>query len=364
MTAREKDYWIAFSCFSQIGPKKFRLLLKYFGSAKKAWEAGEDEWKKINLGQKTIENFLVFRRDFDLSSYFLRLKNLGVNSLILEDKNYPENLKRIDNSPFVLYLLGNLEPKDVLSLGVVGTRKITSYGKEVTEKLVGDLVASGLTIVSGLCYGVDYIAHTTALELGGRTIGVWAGGLDTLNLGFRKYLVEKIIHSKQGAIVSEYSLGFHPLRTTFPQRNRIISGLSLGVLVTEAADDSGSLITAQCATEQGRKVFAVPGPITSSQTAGTAKLLKSKAILVYDVKDVLEELQIEKKIKGFEAKQVLPDNDKEGKILDLLKNENLDIDEIAKITKMEVAKISSLLSMMEIKGLVRNLGGSVYGPIR
>ncbi|PIU03655.1 DNA-protecting protein DprA [Candidatus Shapirobacteria bacterium CG08_land_8_20_14_0_20_39_18] len=358
MTNEEKKYWIGFSCVPGIGPKKFKTLLKYFGSAEKAWKG---DLREVGFKEESIRNFNNFREKFDFSSYFLRLEKLGVNSLILEDKNYPESLKQLEDAPFVIYLLGEILPSDELAIGIVGTRKITGYGKQVTESLTADLVSNGLTIVSGLAYGVDYAAHSTALEMGGRTIGVWAGGLDTVNDGFRKSLVEKILKQKQGTIISEYPLGFEPRRTTFPQRNRIISGLSLGVLVTEAAEDSGSLITAKCAVEQGRKVFAVPGPITSSLSAGTAKLLKEKAILVYNVKDILDEINIAVREKGLAAREILPENENEEKILASLKNENRNIDEIAKITRIEISQLSGIMAILELKGIVVNLGGSVFG---
>lgn len=318
----------------------------------------------MGFKEEFVGDFNNFKDQFDFFSYNLRLERLGVNSITLEDKNYPESLKQLDDAPFVLYLLGEIKPEDQLAIGIVGTRKITGYGKQVTESLTADLVSNGLTIVSGLAYGVDYLAHSTALEMGGRTIGVWAGGLDTVNDGFRKSLVEKIIKQKQGAIISEYPLGFEPRKTTFPQRNRIISGLSLGVLVTEAAQDSGSLITAKCAADQGRKVFAVPGPITSSLSAGTAKLLKEKAILVYNVKDILNEINIAARNKGLAAREILPENPNEEKILAVLKNENRNIDEIGKITEIEISQLIGLLTIMEMKGVIKNLGSSTYGISR
>jgi len=360
MTEEERNAWICFSCFTPIGPKRFSLLRKYFGSAKKAWEAEKESLLKLGFSEKLVSNFLKFREEFNLSSYFLRLGKLGIRALTFEDKEYPENLKNIDNAPFLLYILGEILAKDSLSIGVVGTRKITAYGKEVTEKLVADLVSSGLTVVSGLAYGVDSVAHSAALEFGGRTIGVWAGGLDTILSGFRKNLVEKILKEKRGAVVSEYPLGFSPRRETFPQRNRIISGLSLGVLVTEAAEDSGALLTANFSQKQGRKVFSVPGPITSPVTAGTAKLLKSNAKLVYDVKDILEELNLPVRAQKIAARTVLPETKEEEEILKVLEQGARHIDEIVRMTKMETGKIASILTLMEIKGKIKNLGGMVY----
>lgn len=360
MTKEERGCWIGFSCFTPIGPKRFALLRKYFGSAERAWKAKKETLLKIGLKEKLVFDFDNFRKTFDPSSYILRLEKLGIKTLLIEDKDYPENLKNVDDAPFLLYIKGELKPQDSLAIAVVGTRNITSYGKEVTESLVADLVASGLTIVSGLAYGVDSIAHNTALATGGRTIGVWAGGLDSVIPGYRKYLVEKIIKTKQGAIISEFPLDFHPMPATFPLRNRIISGLSLGVLVTEAAQDSGSLITASHAANQGREVFAVPGPITSRLTAGTARLLKSGAKLVYNVKDILEELDLGERAQKIVAKTVLPETKEEAKILELLENEARHIDEIVRLTGMETAKVASVMTQMELKGKVKNLGGMVY----
>ncbi|MDP3955605.1 MAG: DNA-processing protein DprA [bacterium] len=356
----ERDYWLVFSTFPKIGPRKFKVLRDCFGSAEKAWSANKEKFLEIGFSEKLFEEFERHRQSFDFSSYSLRLKRLKVNSILLEDNIYPENLKRIADPPFLLYSIGEILPGDSLAIGVVGTRKITSYGKEVTENLVGNLVNSELTIVSGLAYGVDFVAHNSALDNNGRTIGVWAGGLDTVESGFRQNLVKQIVDEKRGAVVSEFPLGFQPNRTTFPQRNRIISGLSLGVLVTEAAEDSGSLITANFAKKQGRPVFAVPGPITSGQTKGTAELLKKGAKLVYDVNDILSELELGVKGQGIAAREVLPDNEEEALVLKILKNESKHIDEIVRETKMETSKIASLLTIMEMKGKIKNLGGMVY----
>lgn len=364
MTVKEREYWIAFSAFPPIGPKRFKVLRNYFGSAKKAWGAEREKLLEIGFSEKLISEFEKFRQDFNPSLYFLRLEKLKIKVLISEDKEYPENLKRTDDAPFLLYIIGEILPQDCLSLGVVGTRKITAYGKQVTENLVTDLTVSGLTIISGLAYGVDSVAHNAALSAGGRTIGVWAGGLDTVQDGFRRNLVEKIIKSGQGAIISEFPLGFHPNRSTFPQRNRIIAGLSLGVLVTEAAEDSGSIITANFAQKQGRPVFAVPGPITSILSKGTADLIKKGAGLVYNVGDILGELKMEKRREGERARRILPESREEKIILDLLENETKHIDEIARETGMESAKISSLLTLMEMKGKIKDLGGGEYGIAR
>jgi len=356
----EKNYWVAFSAFPQIGPKRFSLLRKYFGSAKRAWEAKKETLLKIGFSEKLVFDFIKFREGFDLSSYFLRMEKLQIRAITFEDKEYPESLKSTADRPFLLYLIGEIKPQDSLALGVVGTRKITSYGREVTETLVTNLAAFSLTIVSGLAYGVDSVAHNAAIESGGRTIGVWAGGLDSVFPGYRKNLVEKIIKNKKGAVISEYPLGFSPRVSTFPQRNRIIAGLSLGVLVTEAAEDSGSLITAKFCQKLKRPVFAVPGPITSSLSGGTAKLLKEGAKLVYNVKDILNELKIEQKVKIQEARKILPDDKNEEMILKILEREPKSVDQIVRESKRETGEVVAILALMEIKGKIKDLGGAVY----
>jgi DNA processing protein len=356
----EKFYWIGFSAFPGIGPKRFALLRKYFGSAQKAWQAPKEKLIKTGLSQKLVSNFIDFRKKTDLASLSVRLQKLGIKVITIDNKDYPNNLQKIDNAPFIIYLMGNLKPQDELAIAVIGTRKISSYGRQVTESLVADLVAAGMTIVSGMAYGVDLLAHNSALQNGGRTIGIWAGGLDSVAPGFRKNIVEKILKTNRGAIISEFPLGLNPSRGTFPARNRLISGLSLGVLVTEAAQDSGSLITADHAAKQGRKVFAVPGPITSQLTAGTAKLLKSGAELVYHVKDVLEELDLGERLEKVKAKTVLPENKEEAEILKILENETKHFDQIVRESGLKTAQVASLISMMEIKGKIKNLGRMIY----
>ena len=288
----ERLFWLAFSAFPLIGPKRFALLFEYFRDARTAWQADAGTLLKLGLRSETVNSFVNFRNNFDLKSYFNELKREGISFLTLADSDYPANLKEIDDAPFLLYIKGRIKKEDEIAIGVVGSRRATTYGQQVTQSLVKDLVLKKITIISGLAFGVDTIAHQTALD-GGRTIGVWAGGLDTL-VGFQKRVSEEIVR-KGSAILSEFPLGFSPNKTTFPQRNRIISGLSLGILVTEAAARSGSLITASFAASQGREVFAVPGPITSFYSAGTAFLLKQGAKLVTNVEDILEEIDKEEK---------------------------------------------------------------------
>lgn len=363
----EKKYWLGFSVFNGIGPKRFKLLYDYFGSARKIWQAKREKLLSTGLPEKIIDDLIRFRQKFNPEFYSSWLEKKQIKFLTLSDKNYPKNLKQIDDAPFVLYYKGEIKKEDGLAIGVVGTRRPTIYGKEVTENLVADLVGCGLTIVSGMARGIDSIAHKTALENGGRTIAVFACGVDVIYPPENKKLSEEII--KNGAVVSEFPPGTKPSLGSFPYRNRIISGLSLGVLVTEGAERSGSLITASRAAEQGREVFAVPGPITSRMSGATAKLLKDGAKLVRNVSDILEELKIEQKFRPRGGPQAQHHrgggiayelNKEEQLLLEILKDGSLHIDEIVRRSQMPTGKVCSKMTMMEIKGRVRNLGGMNY----
>ncbi len=283
-------YFVAFSAFPGIGPVRFRLLYDYFGSAKAAWQAPSHEFQKTGLGEKLTASFDHFRKTFELEKYLQKLDDLHAHCLSLNDSRYPKLLREISDAPFLLYVKGR-GPKINLdkTIAVVGTRKTTAYGKEVTRRLVTDLVDKGFTIVSGMANGVDTVAHQATLDAGGKTIAVLGCGIDIVAPRSNARLYHAIA-DRGGAIVSEMPPGLRPDKGLFVARNRIISGLSLGTLVIEGADDSGALITARNAAEQGREVFAVPGPITSIYSRATARLLKNGAKLVESVDDIMEEL--------------------------------------------------------------------------
>ena len=291
MDQEEKKYWLAFNSFFLFGPKKFNLLLSYFKSARIAWQAKEKQLYLLNLGQKTIEKFLSFRKNFNLEKYLEDLEKEKIKVVTLLDKDYPSLLKEIADPPFLFYLKTNLTIKDCFSspcLAIVGSRKITSYGRVVTQKLTTDLVKKGFTIVSGLARGVDVCAHQTTLNNKGKTLAVLGSGLNYIYPRQHLRISREIIN--QGALISEFPLDQTPKPGNFPIRNRIISGLSLGIVVTQAAKRSGTSIIASCAGDQGREVFAVPGPITSIYSEGTSQLLKKGAKLVTQVSDIIEEL--------------------------------------------------------------------------
>jgi len=366
MKLQERDYWLGFNIFPGIGPKRFYHLLKIFGSAKKAWLAKKDDLYKTSIPQKIITNFLTFRDKIDLSLEILRLEKCLIRFIIVEDKDYPILLKKISDPPPVLYIKGTILPQDSLAIGVVGTRQITSYGREVTEHLVRDLIACGFTIVSGLARGVDSLAHRLALGNGGRTIAVLGSGLDKIYPPEHKALAEEIVAENKGALVSQLSLGTQPLKGHFPSRNRIISGLSLGVLVTEGAHKSGAKITSEYALKEKRPVFAVPGPITSPMSEGPADLIKQGAKLVTKVDDILKEIKGNKVAKarpapsGAGAVKINFNNVDEEKIWQTMVNGVRHIDEIIRQSNLSSAKTLSSLTTLELAGMVKNIGGGNY----
>lgn len=362
---KERLFWLGFAVFPGIGPARFQTLLNYFGSAENAWKASLIEIEQSGIGKMLAANFNTFRKTFSLEDYLQKLAAKQVGFVTLEDKNYPELLKKIKNPPFVLFIKGNHEILNQVRdntkyIGIVGTRKITSYGRQVTESITGDLVQAGCIIVSGLALGVDALAHKTTLEQKGQTIAVLGCGVDCCSPRENLAIYNSIIASGS-LIVSEYALGVSPSTGSFPSRNRIIAGLTHGIVVTEGAEDSGALITARDALENGRAVFAVPGPITSSLSKGPHALLANGAKLITSGRDILNELGImNQELRERNKPEVKGDSADEQKIIDLLCIEERDFDEIVKKTAFDPAKAGMLLSLMEMKGTVRLLEGGIY----
>jgi DNA processing protein len=353
--AQEKKYWLGFSFFPGIGPVRFAQLLDQFGSAERAWKASEKELFGSNLYDSTVKQFLSFRTSFNLEKYEELLATKKVTAVLLSDQLYPQPLKELKDAPFVLYVRGQLEEMQeayASYVAIVGTRKVTSYGAQVTQTLTKALVGAGSTIVSGLAYGVDSIAHQTTLASNGKTIAVLGCGVDYCYPRSNQRLYEEII-GQGGAIVSEYPLGSAPTRGSFPSRNRIIAGLSQATIVTEGTSDSGALITADEAFKLQRKVFAVPGPITSTLSEGPNLLLVKGATLVTSGKDILSELGIKNNELGTkERKAIKGGTPDERMILDLLQRESLQFDQLVRQTTFDTVKLGTLLSMMELKGMI------------
>ena len=356
----EKLYWLGFSVFSGIGPVKFGRLLEFFGTAGLAWNATFSDLKRSKIGSSTAEALDRFRRDFSLTGYEERVKRQGCWYLISEEEGYPRLLRQIRNAPFVLYGKGDAGVlRGDRFVAVVGTRKITQYGRQVTELVAKELVEAGCVVVSGLAVGVDSVAHATTLDGGGKTVAVLGSGVDVCSPAGNMGLYKKIIETG-GVVVSEFPMGAEPMRGAFPSRNRIVAGLSLGVVVTEGAEDSGALITAKDAFENKRQVFAIPGPITSVYSKGPNSLFKKGAIAVNNPKDILQAL-------GFgptspRLRRAKCETGEEKIILDLLQ-EPKHVDELIRNTGIEAAKMGMILSLMEMKGLVRNMGGGIFAGL-
>ncbi|MCH7640878.1 DNA-protecting protein DprA [Patescibacteria group bacterium] len=355
----EREYLVVLYSYIPFGPARMKLLIEYFGSAKKAWRATEKKLLEIGLKNDRAKDFVEYRESFDLTSYFARLKKLKIDFITINDKKYPENLVDLAHAPPVLYIKGSVSPNDSNAVSIVGTRKMTSYGREVTEQFASQLASLGITIVSGMARGIDTTAHKAALSAGGRTIAVLACGLDQVYPVENTQLARKIIDG-HGAILSEYPLEYPALRNNFPSRNRIISGLSKAVLVVEGAQKSGTLLTASAAAEQGRQVFSVPGQITSPMSAAPHFLIKSGAKIAFSPEDILNELDLQLKVDKEAVQKVLPTSKEEGILAEILEVEPLHLDQIAAISGLQVADISARLTIMELKGLVKRLGGGVY----
>ncbi len=354
----EKEYALLFSLFPGIGTARLNDLIRRFRTLEKAWNAKEKDFRELGM-PSFYKRFDEFRTTFNLEKYLTQLKKYEVSYVSIVDKDYPKGLKKLSNPPMVLYFRGNKKLFNKPSIGVVGTRKVTTYGKEVTEYLVGGLVEAGMIIVSGLALGVDSIAHRKALESKGGTIAVLGSGINMITPRENERLGKEIL-DKKGLIVSEYRPNLPSNAGTFPARNRIIAALSNGVLITEAAKDSGSLITAKEALKLGKKVFAIPGPINSQMSKGGFELIKNGGILVQDAGDILREFSVissqftnKKKI----SKLNLSKDEKE--IVSLLENEKMTMDEIFKKTKIPISKLFAIISEMELRGIVKQTNGKL-----
>ncbi len=357
---REIAYWVSTSAIPGVGTVTFSYLLRHFKTLKKFWEADEASINKLKLDANTKQSIIHFRNRVDPKVYLSKVYEVGIKVVSSVDRAYPANLRQISDCPPVLYFRGELLPGDDLAVAVVGSRNATVYGRQVTESFVYALSKQGLTIVSGLARGIDSVAHRMAIDAGGRTIAVMGCGLDMVYPPENRQLAEVV--AKNGAVVSEFPLGFPPVQSNFAARNRIISGLSLGVLVTEAAADSGSLITAGNAAEQGREVFAVPGPITSVNSHGVNKLIKEGVHPATEAADILEVLDIKRKRDQLPESRDQVTKDKiQQAILTLLDGEAKHIDKIAIEADLPIIKVSSALSLMELAGIVKNYGSGIWG---
>jgi len=354
----DRRYWIGLNLVKGIGPVRFRRLLDHFGDPQAAWQAPLADLAAAGLDRRSIESLEQVRRGGQLDAALQAIEQTGTQVLTWDDEGYPRNLREIAQPPPVLYVRGSLNAGDEWAVAMVGTRKASAYGKEAARELAAGLAANGVTVVSGLARGIDETAHRAALEAGGRTVAVLGSGVDVIYPGENRSLAKAI--TQAGAIVSDYPMGTAPESANFPPRNRIISGLSKGVIVVEAGEVSGALITTDFAAEQGREVFAVPGSIKSPMARGTNRLIQQGAKLVTAVGDVLEELNMVRVSEHRAARAVLPADETEAKLLACLSAEPAHIDDIGAQAGLPIAQVSGALALMELKGMVRQVGGMNY----
>lgn len=358
----DKRYWIGFTLVKGIGAVRFQRLLDRFGDAESAWRAAPSELAEAGLSLKLIERLVALREKVDLSRIWNQIQAKNIQVLTWLDEGYPQRLKEIEQPPPVLYLRGELTGEDDWAVAIVGSRRVTPYGRQVTEKIASFLATNGVTVVSGLARGVDAIAHKAALNAGGRTVAVLGSGVDRIYPPENRALAEEMF--EQGAVLSDYAPGTPPEASNFPPRNRIISGLTMAVVVVEAGETSGALITAEFAAEQGREIFAVPGNIFAPQSKGTNKLIQQGAFPLLSANDILQTLNLTRVGQHKAARKALPADEVEAKLLDAMSEEPQHVDEIRNQTGLPVEKVSATLVMMELKGLVRQVGNMQYVAVR
>lgn len=351
------QYLLSLNAHPKIGSQTLKKILAFFDTPKRIWESKEGTLLAFDekIGRLVIEA----REQYDPKKIIEDLGRADVGYMTIYDKSYPAQLKELPDCPVIVYIRGDQAILKSPTLGVVGSRKYTNYGRDCAYRISSDCAKNGLTIASGLALGIDAFAHRAALDAGGKTVGVLGCGLDQIypvsNFTLAKEMIEK-----GGAVISEFPLGTPPMKQNFPARNRIIAGLSLGTLVVEAAEKSGALITAYQSLEYNREVFAIPGNIDSPNSYGTNQLIKEGARLVTSAEDVLLELNIETKKSEDIAKDILPESPDEAKIFEILSVSEKVVDDIILESGLNVIAINTLLMMMEMKGLVRNLGGGRY----
>ncbi len=348
---------------SGVGPRTRRALLEKFGSAQAVLEAAPSELRSVQgVGPKLTERIVAARREVDAEAEIALCREHGVAIVVDTDDRYPPLLRQIPDPPGVLFVQGELEPPDGMAIAIVGTRHPTQYGLRQAERLAGSLARAGLTIISGLARGIDGAAHRGALSAGGRSIAVLASGVLNIYPPEHADLAAEI--AARGALVSESPPRFEPLAGSFPQRNRIISGLSLGVIVVEAGEASGALITARHAMEQGREVFAVPGRIDDRSSRGCHRLIRDGAKLVGSPEDVLEELgplfrptpREDGQVVHHPAELLL--NELEQRVLSAIGGEATSIDAIVADTRLAVSQVLSTISVLEMRRVIRRLSGT------
>lgn len=364
--------WLRLVLIPEIGSRRGKRLLEKFKIPKAILNASINELAEIEgIGREVAKKIVENRNRINLDQQLKLIEKNNVNLISSESESYPINLKSIFDPPLVLFVKGEILPQDYFSIAIVGTRMASFYGRSMAERLSSDLVQRGFTVVSGGARGIDTFSHQSALKFKGRTIAVLGCGLDIVYPQENKRLFEEI--SNNGALISEFPMSIRPNKQNFPMRNRIISGLSLGVVVIEAPQRSGALITVSHALEQGREVFSVPGKANSFTSKGTNQLLREGAKLVESADDIIEELEplLKDKIRELKVsrieiektKEILPKpklTEDEEKILDSLSSEPLHLDEIISKSPISIGDIFNILTQLELKGLIKQLPGKVF----
>ena len=354
---------LALKMVEGVGDVNHRSLIEAFGDAESVFKASESQLRDVKgIGEKLVEGIRAFSDWKSVDEEIEKAKKLDIDIITLADTVYPRNLLETYSPPPVLYKKGAFKEEDIFAVSVVGSRTPDRYGKVVAETLGRELGGMGITVISGMARGIDSIAHIAALRIGGRTIAVLGSGLDVVYPPENRALYREIV--EKGVVLSEFPLGTTPDSNHFPKRNRVISGLALGVVVVQAAQQSGSLITAASALEQNREVFAIPGNITKPLGKGTNDLIKRGAKLVETVDDIIEEIEAlrlyvgESRERGPEIKVELTTEEKA--VCEVLKNDSLHIDDISRLSEMETSKVLSLLMGMELKGVVIQHSGKIF----
>jgi DNA processing protein len=355
-------YYLGFNLVPGIGPARLARLIERCGSVEAAWRADAFDLAAAGLDTRTSTALLAAQQRLDLDAELERVISRDVQLLTLEDADYPALLREAPGAPPLIYVQGELRAADAWAVAVVGTRTPTVYGREATLRLVSELAAAGVTVVSGLALGVDTVAHTAALEAGGRTLAVLGSGVDQPYPERNRRLAERI--RAQGALISDYPIGTKPVAANFPPRNRIISGLSLGTLVVEAGVQSGALITVRFALEQGREVLAVPGSIFSPQSVGPHELIRDGATIVARAADVLDALQMTTIEVQSAARQELPTDPIEAALLDRLSYTPQHADDLGREAQLSAAEAAATLTLLELKGFARQTGPMQYVRVR
>lgn len=355
----DSAYWLAVSRVPYIGPARIERLVQRFGTLEAAWIAPRDELRAV-LEAKPLAELLAARGKVEPQRELERIEAQGISVTHPGHAGYPRLLAEAAGRPSILYVRGELTAADEAGVAIVGTRRATAYGRQAAERIAAELAQAGATVISGLARGVDGAAHRAALAAGGRTIAVLGSGPDVIYPGEHRRLAEEMLAAGAGAIVTEHAPGAAPDAVNFPARNRIISGMSLGVVVIEAPIKSGALITATFAADQGREVFVVPGSVFSPASEGTNLLLRDGARIVRDGADVLEDLNLGARREAAAIQAEMPLDDTERRVYEAVGGEARHIDELAEAAGLGPGQAAAVLLTMELKGLVRNHGAQYY----